>query len=218
MQKSFKVTERDFEEKGKSMRSQISTAKESMVENRNFMKELMDNMSLIPKERIISKIYWVRGTRVMFDADLAELYAVSTKRLNEQVQRNKERFPEDFMFQLNLKEVKAFSSSRSQIATLKRGQNVKYAPYVFTEQGVAMLSSVLRSKRAVAMNIHIVRVFTRMREVLLTHKELREKIDKMEQKYDKNFRVVFDALKQMLAMKEEESRREIGFRVREKGE
>ncbi len=182
------------------------------------MKELIDNASLIPKERIINKIYWLRGQRVMFDFDLAELYEVETKVMNQTVKRNAGRFPEDFMFQLNSKEIDVFASSRSQIVTLKRGENIKYAPYAFTEQGVAMLSSVLRSKRAIAVNIHIVRTFTRMREMLLTHKELREKIDKMEQKYDKNFRVVFDALKEMLAMKEEEPRRKIGFRVREKGE
>jgi len=186
------------------------------------MKELIDNTSLIPKERIINKIYWIRGQRVMFDVDLAELYDVPTKRLNEQVRRNKERFPDDFVFQLSELEMGVL---RSQFATsnekkLQKSQDDRggrrYNVYAFTEQGVAMLSSVLRSKRAVAMNIHIVRVFTRMREMLLTHKELREKIDKMEQKYDKNFRVVFDALKQMLAMKEEEPRQEIGFRVREK--
>jgi hypothetical protein len=179
------------------------------------MKELTDNTSLIPRERIINKIYWIRGTRVMFDVDLAEMYEVPTKRLNEQVQRNKERFPEDFMFQLSEREAVVM---RSKIATASEKRNVRYRPFAFTEQGVAMLSSVLKSKRAVAMNIHIVRVFTGMWEMLLTHKELREKIDKMEQKYDKNFRVVFDALKQMLAMKEEEPRREIGFRVRKKGE
>ena len=182
------------------------------------MKEMIGNVGIIPKERIINKIYWIRGTRVMFDADLAELYEVETKALNQAVKRNPERFPEDFAFRLNSKEVEAFSSSRSQIVTLKRGQNVKYAPLVFTEQGVAMLSSVLKSKRAIAVNIHIVRTFTRMREMLLTHKELREKIERMEQKYDKNFRVVFDALKQMVAMKKEEPQRKIGFRVREKGE
>ena len=182
------------------------------------MKELTDNMILIPKERITNKIYWIRGQRVMFDVDLAELYEVETKVLNQAVKRNAERFPEDFMFQLNSKEIKIFMSSRSQIVTLKRGENIKYAPYAFTEQGVAMLSSVLKSKRAIAVNIHIVRTFTRMREMLLTHKELREKIERMEQTYDKNFRVVFDALKQMLAMKKEEPRREIGFRVRENGE
>lgn len=179
------------------------------------MKELTDNVSLIPKERIINKIYWIRGTRVMFDVDLAELYEVETKVLNQAVKRNPDRFPNDFVFQLSEKEADAM---RSQFVTASEKRNVRYRPYVFTEQGVAMLSSVLRSKRAVAMNIHIVRVFTRMREMLLTHKELREKIERMEQKYDKNFRVVFDALKEMLAMKEEEPRREIGFRVREKGE
>lgn len=179
------------------------------------MKELIDNVSLIPKERIINKIYWIREQRVMFDADLAELYGVETRVLNQAVRRNKERFPNDFVFQLTTKELEIWIS---QIVISNREKmGLRKMPLVFTEQGVAMLSSVLKSKRAVAMNIHIVRVFTRMREMLLTHKELREKIDKMEQKYDKNFRVVFDALKQMLAMKEEEPRREIGFRVKEKG-
>lgn len=186
------------------------------------MKESTDNTSLIPKERIINKIYWIRGQRVMFDVDLAELYGVETRVLNQAVNRNVERFPEDFMFHLTDQEMLVFL--RSQFVISKniptesqdtRGGR-RYNVYAFTEQGVAMLSSVLRSKRAVAMNIHIVRVFTRMREMLLTHNELREKIDKMEQKYDKNFRVVFDALKQMLAMKEEEPRREIGFRMKEK--
>lgn len=179
------------------------------------MKELDDNLSLVPKERIIHKMYWIREQRVMFDVDLAELYEVPTKRLNEQVRRNKERFPEDFMFQLSEKEA---DTMRSQFATASEKRNVRYRPFAFTEQGVAMLSSVLRSKRAIAVNIHIVRTFTRMRELLLTHKELREKIERMEQKYDKNFRVVFDALKQMIAMKKEEPQRKIGFRVREKGE
>lgn len=186
-----------------------------------FMKEPEEHIEVIPKERIINKIYWLRGQRVMFDADLADLYGVETKVLNQAVKRNSERFPDDFMFCLNQKEMEIFSGSRSQIVTLKeemRSQivtaskrNVRFRPYAFTEQGVAMLSSVLKSKRAVAMNIHIIRVFTKMREMLLTHAELRGKIEQMERKYDKQFRIVFDALKEMLVMKEESSKREIGF-------
>ncbi len=179
------------------------------------MKELVDNTSLIPKERIINKIYWLRGQRVMFDVDLAELYEITTGNLNKAVKRNVERFPNDFMFQLSKLE---YENLKFHVGRASVWGGTRALPYAFTEQGVAMLSSVLRSKRAVAMNIHIVRVFTRMREMLLTHKELREKIDKMEQKYDKNFRVVFDALKRMIAMKEEEPPREIGFRMRKKEE
>lgn len=151
----------------------------------------------------------------MFDADLAELYDVPTRRLNEQVRRNRERFPEDFMFQLTLDEAKILFVSRSQNATLKRGKNIKYAPYVFTEQGVAMLSSVLKSKRAVQINIHIMRVFTELREMLLTHKDLRDKIEKMENKYDKRFRAVFDAIRQLIDEKSVPLNK-IGFAERKK--
>lgn len=108
--------------------------------------------SVVPVEKIERSILLIRGKKVMLDSDLAELYGVTTKRLNEQVKRNKDRFPSDFMFQLTLKEAE---SSRSQNATLKRGQNIKYLPYVFTEQGVAMLSGILNSKRAVQVNIEI---------------------------------------------------------------
>lgn len=187
-----------------------------------FMKESEERRDVIPKERIINKIYWLRGQRVMFDADLADLYGVETKVLNQAVKRNSERFPKDFMFRLNQKEAEIFSDLKSQIVTSKEEEmrsqfvtaskrNARFQPYAFTEQGVAMLSSVLKSKRAVAMNIHIIRVFTKMREMLLTHVELRGKIEQMERKYDKQFRIVFDALKEMLVMKEESSKREIGF-------
>lgn len=151
----------------------------------------------------------------MFDVDLAELYDVPTRRLNEQVRRNRESFPEDFMFQLTLDEAKILFVSRSQNATLKRGKNIKYAPYVFTEQGVAMLSSVLKSKRAVQINIHIMRVFTELREMLLTHKDLRDKIEKMENKYDKRFRAVFDAIRQLIDEKSVPLNK-IGFAERKK--
>lgn len=159
----------------------------------------------------------------MFDRDLAELYGVSVKRLNEQVKRNKRRFPSDFNFQLNKKEIVIWeayilrsqivaSRSRSQFATLKKGQNIKYAPYVFTEQGVAMLSSVLNSERAIQVNIQIMRTFTKIREMLASNKELREKIEAMEKKYDKQFKVVFEAIKRLLD-KDVKPISKIGFRT-----
>lgn len=168
-------------------------------------------LEIIPNERIIKRIFWLRGKKVMLDSDLAELYAVETRALNQAVKRNRERFPKDFMFQLTFEEARLFMGSRSQIVTLKRGANIKYAPFAFTEQGVAMLSSVLKSKRAIQINIHIMRVFTELREMLLTHKDLREKIEKMEQKYDKRFKAVFDVLRQLLK-EESEPMKKIGFR------
>jgi len=152
---------------------------------------------LIPIETIKNKILLIRGQKVMLDRDLAKLYGVSTKRLNEQVKRNIKRFPEDFMFQLTREEVK---SLRSHFATLKlkRGRYVKYLPYAFTEQGVAMLSSVLNSERAILVNIQIMRAFTKLRQMLLTHKDLKRKIEDMENKYDQQFKVVFDAIRELL--------------------
>ena len=133
--------------------------------------------ALIPIEKIENKILLIRGKRVMVDKDLAELYGVTTKRLNEQVKRNKYRFPEDFMFQLTKEEA---NFSRSQIATLKQGQNIKYLPYVFTEQGVAMLSSILNSKKAILVNIQIMRIFTKLKEMIAGHKELADKLNQLE--------------------------------------
>jgi phage regulator Rha-like protein len=152
-------------------------------------------LAIIPDERIIGKIYFIRGEKVMFDYDLAVLYEVKTKELNKAVKRNIKRFPDDFMFKLNKEETNIFS--RFQIGTLKkdkRGQNIKYLPYVFTEPGVAMLSAVLKSERAIDVSVQIVRVFIKMRKLLLTNKELREKIEKMEGKYDEQFKVVFKVL------------------------
>ena len=164
-----------------------------------------------PKEQIENKIFFVRNRKVMIDSDLAKLYGVSTKRLNEQVKRNRKRFPEDFMFQLNKQEMKIWEAQflRSQIATLKngRGQHKKYFSYCFTEQGVAMLSSVLNSERAIQVNIQIIRTFTELREMLATNKELREKIEKMEKKYDKHFGIIFEAIKNLLEIKEEEEKK-----------
>ena len=170
------------------------------------------NLIAIPDERIISRIFFIRGRKVMIDRDLAELYDVKTKMLNRAVKRNGERFPKDFMFRLSKEEME---SLRFQIGTLKngRGRHVKYLPYVFTEQGVAMLSSVLNSKRAIRVNIQIIRTFTKLRELLATHKDLKRKIENMEKKYDKNFRVVFEALRRLLLTEgEKPTNGEIGFR------
>jgi phage regulator Rha-like protein len=164
---------------------------------------------LMPDERIVSRIFWIRGKKVMIDRDLAALYGVQTRVLNQAVRRNKTRFPGDFMFQLRKPE---FESLRSQIVTLKgRGRHPKYLPYAFTEQGVAMLSSVLNSETAVQVNIQIMRTFTKLRELLATHEELRQKIEEMEKKYDEQFRVVFDVIKRLL-VEEEKPKGQIGFK------
>jgi phage regulator Rha-like protein len=162
--------------------------------------------NLIPVENITDKIFMIRAHKVMIDRDLAELYGVSTKRLKEQVRRNISRFPEDFMFVLTNQEVR---NLRSQIATSSWG-GARYIPMAFTEQGVAMLSSVLSSKRAIQVNIQIIRIFTKLRSMLAGHKELEKRIDAMEEKYDEQFRVVFTAIKQMLT-EEEKPKRKIGF-------
>jgi len=163
---------------------------------------------IIPVEKITNKIYVIRGHKVMIDRDLAELYGVETKRLKEQVRRNISRFPEDFMFELSEDEEALL---RSQIATLEgKGKHSKYLSMVFTEQGVAMLSSVLKSARAILVNIQIMRTFTRLREMLAGHKELEKKIEAMEEKYDEQFRVVFEAIKQLLK-DDEKPKQRIGF-------
>lgn len=162
---------------------------------------------LITSGVIESRIFVLRGKKVMLDKDLAGLYGVSTKRLNEQVKRNPGRFPEDFMLQLTWEESRFL---RSQNASLKRGKHAKYRGYAFTEPGVAMLSSVLNSETAVQVNIQIIRTFIKLREILLTHKDLRRKIEDMENKYDCQFKVVFDAIKKLLAPPAK-PRRKIGF-------
>ena len=160
------------------------------------------------------RILLIRSQKVMLDFDLAELYGVPTKALNQAVRRNLERFPEDFMFQLTDEEVpRSDDALRSQIVTLKsgRGQHRKYRPYAFTEQGVAMLSSVLRSERAVQVNIAIMRAFVRLRQMLAGHAELASKLEAMEKKYDGQFKVVFDALRQLMAPPPATPKKEIGF-------
>jgi phage regulator Rha-like protein len=163
---------------------------------------------IIPQEVIETKIIFVRGKKVMLDKDLAKLYGVETKAINRAVKRNIDRFPDDFMFQLSREEYDELL--RYQFGTLKRGQHSKYLPFAFTENGVAMLSSVLNSKRAVQVNIQIMRTFTRLREMLMTHKDLKEKIEAMEKKYDYQFKIVFDAIKQLLEPPEK-TKKKIGF-------
>ena len=162
---------------------------------------------LIPSERIESKILSLRSKRVMLDRDLAALYGVETRKLNQQVKRNIKRFPEDFMFRLNKREFKIL---KSHFVTSSWG-GVRKLPYAFTEQGVAMLSSVLNSDRAIQVNIQIMRTFTKLREMLLTHADLRRKIEAMERKYDKRFRIVFEALKGLIEPPTKKMK-EIGFK------
>lgn len=161
---------------------------------------------VIPQQIIESKIFFIRGKKVMLDRDLAVLYGVETKMLNRAVKRNIERFPDDFMFQLTKEE---FDNLRFHFGTSSWGGQ-RYLPYAFTENGVAMLSSVLNSQRAIHVNIQIMRTFTRIREMLLTHKELKHKIEDMEKKYDYQFKVIFDAIKQLIEPPQKAKKR-IGF-------
>jgi len=173
----------------------------------------MNKLIKLPDELIINKIYLIRGMKVMLDHDLSELYSVETKQLKRQVKRNIERFPKDFMFELSRKEL---DSLRSQFGTLKRGAHSKYLPLAFTEQGVAMLSSVLNSKQAIEVNIRIIRIFTKMREVLLTHKDILLKLGQLEKKvskHDGDIRLVFEALKQLLNPAQP-PRKRIGFKLK----
>ena len=166
----------------------------------------------VTEEKIVEKVYFIRGMKVMLDKDLAEMYGVEVKRLNEAVKRNSSRFPEDFMFQLTETEWK---SLKSQIATSKiegRG-GVRKLPFAFTEQGVAMLSSVLNSDTAIEVNIQIIRVFTKMKALLFDNKELWNKIEKIERhlvKHDEEIRVIFEYLKKLL-VQENKPRKAIGF-------
>ncbi len=172
-------------------------------------------MEIVAQQEVIEgKIYMIRGHKVMLDSDLAELYGVETKVLIQAVKRNAQRFPLDFMFQLNYQDVAAL---RSQIVTLKkgRGEHRKYLPYVFTEHGVAMLSSVLSSPRAVQVNIQIMRTFAKLRELLVQHKDLARRLDDLEKKYDVQFKIVFDAIRQLMTPPEPKKKK-IGFEVRER--
>jgi hypothetical protein len=164
---------------------------------------------VVPLERIEKAILLIRGQKVMLDENLAALYEVEVKVLNQAVKRNIRRFPEDFMFQLSAEEADFL---RSQNVTLKtsRGKHRKYLPYAFTEQGVAMLSSVLNSERAVYVNIEIMRAFVWLRQILSSNAELARKLESLEKKYDAQFKVVFDAIRQLMTPPPK-PRRRIGF-------
>ena len=165
---------------------------------------------ILVQEAIEDKIYLIRGKKVMLDKDLAELYGVSTKRLNEQVRRNTKRFPQDFMFPLTAQEV---INLRSQFATSRWGGR-RYIFYAFTEQGIAMLSSILNSNRAIEVNIVIMRAFVKLREILSTHKELAHKLKALEgkvEKHDDEIYAIFEAIRQLMTPPPEPPKRRIGF-------
>jgi len=169
------------------------------------------NYSIVPAERIQKSIYLIRGQKLMLSTDLAELYGVSASSLNQAVKRNAERFPSDFMFQLTRQE---FANLMSQIVTLEI-HSPRATPYAFTEQGVAMLSSVLHSPRAVKVNIEIMRAFVHLRQLLGTHADLARKLERLEKKYDAQFKVVFEAIRQLMT-EPEPPPKQIGFHVRER--
>ena len=169
--------------------------------------------NILTSERIERSILLIRGHKVMLDADLAELYGVETRALLQAVSRNQKRFPEDFMFQMSKEE---YELLRSQIVISKKGRGGRrYLPYVFTEQGVAMLSSVLRSERAVQVNIEIMRAFVRLRELVATHKDLARKLETLEKRYDAQFKIVFDAIRELMAPPTPKKRK-IGFLIKER--
>ena len=191
----------------------------------------MSESTLIPAGRIERRIVLLRGQKMLLDFDLAELYEVEARALNQAVKRNAERFPEDFMFRLSWEEASQASRSqsvilkgevggkalnsrdslRSQNVILKRGRHRKFRPYAFTEQGVAMLSSVLRSPRAVQVNIAIMRTFVHLRQLLASHEDLARKLNTLESKYDEQFKVVFDAIRELMSDPRPKRRREIGL-------
>ena len=166
--------------------------------------------ALVPRVRIEQTILVIRGHNVMLDSDLAQLYGVTVGRLNEAVKRNENRFPSDFMFQLTKPEFEHMKS-RIAISSSKWGGR-RHAPYAFTEQGVAMLSSVLRSRRAIEVNIAIMRAFVRLREMIGSNKALARRLNELEKKYDGQFRIVFEAIRELMAEPPTKSRR-IGFKT-----
>ena len=168
--------------------------------------------ALVPIDVIEKKILFINGQKVLLDSDLAALYGVTTKRLNEQVRRNMKRFPADFMYQLSQEE---FESLKSHFATSSSWGGRRTRPYVFTEQGIAMLSSVLTSQRAIQVNIEIMRTFVKLREMISSHKDLARKLNEIEKKYDGQFQIVFEAIKQLMEI-EEKPKKKIGFIAKER--
>ncbi len=167
----------------------------------------MSTQSVVPRERIESRIFLLRGEKVMLSSDLARLYQVAPRVLVQAIKRNYDRFPDDFMFQLTEKE---FQNLKSQLVTSSWGGIRRATPYAFTEQGVAMLSSVLKSKRAVKVNVEIMRAFVRLRRMIATHEDLARKLAALEKKNDAQFKVVFDALRELMKPPEP-PKRQIGF-------
>jgi hypothetical protein len=166
--------------------------------------------TLMPTEKIYRAILSIRGVKVMIDTDLAELYRVSTSRLNEQVKRNRERFPEDFMFQLTTEEKEEVIANCDHLKKLKYSP---YLPFAFTEHGSVMLASVINSKVAILANIQIVRSFVKLREILDSNKQLAVKLEELEKKYDKQFRIVFDAIRQLMSPEKTE-REPVGYKIK----
>jgi hypothetical protein len=169
---------------------------------------MAERASLVPVERVERQILIIRDQKVMLDADLAELYRVETKDLNRAVQRNRDRFPADFMFQLTKDE---FENLKYQTGTSSSYGGRRYLPYAFTEQGVAMLSSVLRSKRAVQVNVEIMRTFVRLRQLLSSNAALAGKLLELEKQYDSQFKAVFDAIRQLMIPPEPKRKKPIGY-------
>jgi hypothetical protein len=175
----------------------------------------MSKAQLVLSRRIERAILSLRGHRVLLDPELALMYRVEPRALLQAVKRNLERFPDDFMFQLTQEEVEALRSQTVILKKAGRGQHRKYLPYAFTEQGVAMLSSVLRSPRAVQVNIELMRAFVRLRELAQANEDLARKLGALERKYDAKFRVVFDAIRELMDPGEDEApKKPIGFRTR----
>jgi len=173
------------------------------------MSKVSEILAVVTVKEIQTQIHTIREQKVLLDSDLATMYQVETRTLNQAVTRNIERFPEDFMFQLTEDEYKILRS-QNVILRSEHGKHRKYTPRAFTENGVAMLSSVLRSTRAIQVNIEIMRTFTQLREAALTHVKLSRKLEQMETKYDQQFKVVFDALK-ALVTPPKTTKRKIGF-------
>ncbi len=182
----------------------------------------MKSQAVLTLDRIESRIMIVRGQKVMLDADLAGLYDVTTKALNQAVKRNSERFPDDFAFQLTAAEAASLRaqdidsqksiSNRSQIVTgSQKHRDPRFRPWVFTEHGALMAANLLRSGRAVQMSVHVVRAFVRLREMVASHKELAKRLDKLEARYDRQFKVVFDAIRGLMTPPEPPKKRRIGF-------
>lgn len=166
--------------------------------------------NLLPIENIERSIFYIRGQKVMIDADLARIYGVTTKRLREQVRRNKKKFPEDFLFNLTKEELLELAANCGEFENLKYSRTL---PYAFTEHGAIMLATILNSPAAVQASVQVVRAFVKLRELLSTHKELARKLEQLESKYDKQFKIVFDAIRELMAPPVKEKSR-IGFRKR----